>query len=72
MYKPRPQICLRSILVKGYCMAIATWLLLALILCVFGLPTVGYMLFINIAPWLVRLAVVITCVLSISALKESI
>jgi hypothetical protein len=63
---------LRSVLVKSYCMAIAALFLLSLLLCVFGQIVAGFTLFTTSFPWLVRLAVIIICILSISALKESI
>jgi hypothetical protein len=63
---------LRSVLIKGYCMAIAALFLLSLLLCVFGQIGTGFALFTTSFPWLVRLAVIIVCILSISALKESI
>jgi hypothetical protein len=72
--QPRnPFVCrARAYLVKGYCTGLLGLVTLILMLGFFGFTGLVELLVTSLTPWLVRLAITISCVLVVTSVSESI
>jgi hypothetical protein len=62
----------RSYLVKGFCNVVLSLLALLVAMSIVGLSNLAFAVFLGFFPWVVRLAVAVACLITISGFADAV